>query len=211
MFRKKKEEENKKEKKKKKNRKFLPNILVTHAKKLPFCLGGIDTRAPQFNQPNDIFFYITFEGLLLYTTSSLPHSTMKFTRVLRQAEEVLVKAAEGYPTGLAGLYQHPNPRPALISLYNYTLNYLQKNFPEHSVYRQSVEAMTKSRLKIVEENEIKEVIENKIGGGLIEEIVVQANDELALAKDLSSLKAWEELEEKPLDDQWVYFGKKINE
>ncbi|KAL6680605.1 hypothetical protein CA7LBN_002915 [Candidozyma auris] len=138
-------------------------------------------------------------------------SIMKFTRVLRQAEEVLVKAAEGYPTGLAGLYQHPNPRPALISLYNYTLNYLQKNFPEHSVYRQSVEAMTKSRLKIVEENEIKEVIENKIGGGLIEEIVVQANDELALAKDLSSLKAWEELEEKPLDDQWVYFGKKINE
>lgn len=63
----------------------------------------------------------------------------------------------------------------------------------------------------MEENEIKEVIENKIGGGLIEEIVVQANDELALAKDLSSLKAWEELEEKPLDDQWVYFGKKINE
>lgn len=136
---------------------------------------------------------------------------MRFTAVLRQAEEVLVKAGSGYPTGLAGLYQHPNPRPALISLYNHTLSYLNKNFPEHSVYRQSVEAMTKNRLKIVEENEIKEVIENKIGGGLIEEIVIQAHEELTLAKELANLKAWEELEEQPLEDQWVYFGKKINE
>lgn len=136
---------------------------------------------------------------------------MKFTRVLRQAEEVLVKAASGYPTGLAGLYQHPNPRPALISLYNHTLSYLGNNFPEHSVYRQSVEAMTKNRLKIVEDNEINEVIENKIGGGLIEEIVVQASEELHLARELSKLKVWEELEEKPLEDQWTYFGRKINQ
>lgn len=135
---------------------------------------------------------------------------MKFTGVLRQAEEVLVRSASGIPTGIAGLHQHPNPRPALTSLYKFTLNYLDKNFPEESVYRQSVENMTKNRLKIVEENEINEVIENKIGGGLIEEIVIQANDELNLAKELAGLKAWEPLEEEPLEDQWVYFGKKIN-
>lgn len=133
---------------------------------------------------------------------------MKFTRTLRQAEQVLVRAASGYPTGLTGLYQHPNPRPALVSLYNNTLKVLQ-DFPKESVYRQSVEQMTKNRLKIVEENEITEKIEAQIGGGLIEEIVVQASEELHLARELGALKVWEELEEKPLEDQWVYFGKKI--
>ncbi|KAK6465229.1 hypothetical protein DFJ63DRAFT_14993 [Scheffersomyces coipomensis] len=135
---------------------------------------------------------------------------MRFSRTLfKQAEEVLVKAASGYPTGLTGLYQHPNPRPALISLYNHTLTVLDTKFPKESVYRQSVEALTKNRLKIVEEEEITENIENKIGGGLIEEIVIQAHEELNLANELASLKVWEELAEKPLDDQWVYFGKKV--
>ncbi|EGV61272.1 hypothetical protein PSN45_001387 [Yamadazyma tenuis] len=134
---------------------------------------------------------------------------MRFTRVLKQAEEVLIKAASGNPTGITGLYQHPNPRPALISLYNHTLSLLDTKFPKHSIYRQSVEALTRNRLKVVEENEVSEVIENKIGGGLIEEIIIQAHEELGLAHELAELKCWEELEEKPLDDQWVYFGKKI--
>ena len=59
------------------------------------------------------------------------------------------------------------------------------------------------------EEEITENIENKIGNGLIEELVIQAAEELNLSHELSALKCWEELEEKPLDDQWVYFGKKI--
>lgn len=134
---------------------------------------------------------------------------MRFTRVLKQAEEVLVRAASGYPTGLTGLYQHPNPRPALVALYNHTLTVLDKKFPKESVYKQSVEAMTKNRLKIVQDEEITEIIENKIGGGLIEEIVIQAHEELNLANEMAELKVWEELEEKPLEDQWVYFGKKV--
>lgn len=134
---------------------------------------------------------------------------MRFTRVLKQAEEVLVRSATGIPTGITGLYQHPNPRPALISLYKHTLQVLDQQFPKDSIYKQSVEALTKNRLKVVEENEITEKIEAQIGGGLIEEIVIQAHDELTLAKELAKLKVWEELEEKPLEDQWVYFGKKI--
>lgn len=134
---------------------------------------------------------------------------MRLTPVLRQAQEVLVKAASGKPTGITGIYQHPNPRPALISLYSHTLMVLKDKFPETSVYRQSVEALTRNRLKVVEGSEIVEEIENKIQGGLIEEIVIQANEELNLANELAGLKCWEELEEKPLDDQWVYFGKKI--
>lgn len=139
---------------------------------------------------------------------------MRFTQVLRQLpkvklSEVIVRAGEGIPTGLAGIYKHPNPRPALVALYNETLNVLKDKFPNDSVYRQSVETLTKNRLNIVEKEEIVENIENQIGGGLIEEVVIQAAEELNLVKELGGLKVWEELEEKPLDDQWVYFGKKI--
>lgn len=134
---------------------------------------------------------------------------MRFTRVLKQAEEVLVRAASGKPTGLTGIYEHPNPRPALIALYNHTLKVLDTKFPKESIYKQSVEALTKNRLAVVEAEEITENIENKIGGGLIEEIIIQADEELHLAHELAELKVWEELEDKPLEDQWVYFGKKI--
>ncbi|EDK41954.1 hypothetical protein LELG_00132 [Lodderomyces elongisporus NRRL YB-4239] len=131
---------------------------------------------------------------------------MRPTAALRQ---VLIRAGEGIPTGITGLFKHPNPRPALITLYNNQLEILNKQFPKESVYRQSVEALTKNRLKIVEEEEITENIENKIGNGLIEELVIQAHDEIQLSRELARLKCWEELEEKPLDDQWVYFGKRI--
>ncbi|GME85645.1 unnamed protein product [Ambrosiozyma monospora] len=133
---------------------------------------------------------------------------MRYTNVLRQATEVLIKAGKGNPTGLSGLYQHPNPRPVLIKLYESTLTKLDEKFPKDSIYRQSVENLTQSRLKIVKENEVVEKIENNIGCGLIEELIVQANDEYNLLHKMAEWKAWEPLEDKPLEDQWVYWGKK---
>ncbi|QIX00412.1 hypothetical protein AMS68_005929 [Peltaster fructicola] len=55
----------------------------------------------------------------------------------------------GAPTGLTGLKTHGSPRTALLYLYNATLQKL-KDLPEHSVYRQSTEALTKHRLSIIE-------------------------------------------------------------
>jgi len=55
----------------------------------------------------------------------------------------------GTPTGLTGLSTHPSPRSTLLFLYSATLDRL-KAVPEHSVYRQSVEALTKHRMAIVE-------------------------------------------------------------
>lgn len=55
----------------------------------------------------------------------------------------------GNPTGLTGLLTHPAPRSTLIYLYNATLEKL-KAIPEHSVYRQSTEALTKHRFNIVD-------------------------------------------------------------
>lgn len=55
----------------------------------------------------------------------------------------------GNPTGLTGLFTHPSPRSTLIATYNATLDKLQQ-LPEHSVYRQSTEAVTRHRLKVIE-------------------------------------------------------------
>lgn len=133
---------------------------------------------------------------------------MKFTGVLRQAETVLVRAASGYPTGITGLYQHPEPKKALSAIYTHTLSILDK-FPQHSVYAQAMLSQTKQRLQLITPEATREKIERDIGSGLIEELIIQANDELNLANELLSLKAWDELEEQPLEDQWTYFGKKI--
>lgn len=95
----------------------------------------------------------------------------------------------------------------MIAVYNATLKEVEKSFPADSVYRQSVENITKARKQIVEDNEVTEVIEKQIGNGLIEEILVQAGEEYELIKKLAEYKPWEELAEKPLADQWEYFDK----
>ncbi|KAK0718164.1 ETC complex I subunit conserved region-domain-containing protein [Lasiosphaeria miniovina] len=53
------------------------------------------------------------------------------------------------PTGLTGLRTHASPRSTLLFLYQTTLVKLQ-DVPEHSLYRQSVEAVTRHRLSLVE-------------------------------------------------------------
>lgn len=67
------------------------------------------------------------------------------TRLLATAKYL----SPGAPTGLTGVLTHSAPRSTLLYLYNNTLDKL-KQFPEHSVYRQSIEGLTKHRLAIVE-------------------------------------------------------------
>ncbi|ETS83857.1 hypothetical protein PFICI_05733 [Pestalotiopsis fici W106-1] len=222
----------------------------------------------------------------------------------------------GNPTGLTGLYTHSSPRSSLLYLYSSTLDKL-KAAPESSLYRQSIEALTKHRMaivaaaeppgykewqtraqKVLKENpegfniaseaaidgaqaqiitkgdqtfllrhdpqvkderyeewdgeldeggereglrseaeradadlifsrkplELKqsqvkwepepqltadqvEEIEQKIGAGLIEEVVQMAESELKLVDYMLQAKPWEELEEKPVEGQWTYFDR----
>jgi NADH dehydrogenase (ubiquinone) 1 alpha subcomplex subunit 5 len=56
----------------------------------------------------------------------------------------------GAMTGITGLYTHGSPRSTLLYLYGTTLEKL-KAFPESSLYRQSVEALTRHRLALVEQ------------------------------------------------------------
>ncbi|KAI1499345.1 ETC complex I subunit conserved region-domain-containing protein [Biscogniauxia marginata] len=50
-----------------------------------------------------------------------------------------------------------------------------------------------------------EEVERKIGGGLIEEVVQTAENELKLVDVMYDAKVWETLEEKPAEGQWTYF------
>ncbi|KAK9448176.1 ETC complex I subunit conserved region-domain-containing protein [Limtongia smithiae] len=104
-------------------------------------------------------------------------------------------------TGLTGIYEFPNPRPRLLRLY-YETDRLLQEFPESSVYRKSVEGINKHRAAIVEANTEVFDIEQKIGGGLIEEILIQAGEEYILAQKLLQWKAWEKLEDEPPVGVW---------
>jgi NADH dehydrogenase (ubiquinone) 1 alpha subcomplex subunit 5 len=105
---------------------------------------------------------------------------MHWTRVLRTAK---------WPTGITGLRHHPQPRSHLINVYTATLESI-KEIPERTVYRQSVEALTKERLGIVESTEDPNVIEAKIGQGLVEEVIDVAEKELLLVEKMKQWKPY---------------------
>ena len=73
-------------------------------------------------------------------------ATLRLLAAVRPAGKYLVPGA---PTGLTGIATHASPRATLLYLYTSTLDKL-KLAPEHSVYRQSVEALTRHRLALVE-------------------------------------------------------------
>ncbi|KAJ1554784.1 hypothetical protein HK096_001657 [Nowakowskiella sp. JEL0078] len=127
---------------------------------------------------------------------------MRFGLILRSASLHIKET-----TGIHGIAVHPFPRPALIETYNRILHSI-KRIPSESVYRQSVEAITKQRLAVVESLDNYEDIEKKLNAGQIEELIMQAEDELKLISKMEEYKSWEPLEVKPIEGQWDYFGQK---
>ena len=129
---------------------------------------------------------------------------MRWTALLRTAK---------WPSGITGVHQHPHPRQRLLNLYNATLKSLQ-GIPEHAVYRQSVEALTRERLKVVENTEDTNAIEAQIGQGLVEEVIDAAEKELVLLEKMKLWQAylyhsnwfdcrWEKLEVEAPEGQWT--------
>ncbi|KAF9618022.1 hypothetical protein IFM89_039419 [Coptis chinensis] len=92
-------------------------------------------------------------------------------------------------TGIVGLDVVPNAREQLISLYSKTLNEI-KSVPEDEGYRKAVESFTKHRLKVCQEEEDWEQIENKLGCGQIEEVLEEAKDELTLIGKMIEWAPW---------------------
>ncbi|KAF0388436.1 ETC complex I subunit conserved region-domain-containing protein [Gigaspora margarita] len=115
----------------------------------------------------------------------------------------LLNATQKTTTGLFGLAIHPNPRHHLIETYKNTLNALTK-LPSNAVYRHATESLTKHRLSIAESTENIQEIENKINAGIIEEVILQAEDELKLVAKMEEWKSWEPLQDPPPEKQWEY-------
>jgi NADH dehydrogenase (ubiquinone) 1 alpha subcomplex subunit 5 len=107
---------------------------------------------------------------------------LRLTRPLRQ---VLKRT-----TGIHGLAVHPDPLPVLIKTYESTLSTLS-SIPQTSIYRQSVEALVRSKLNIVK-NASGDVtaVEQWLNEGQIEEALDIATDELSLATKMIEWKAY---------------------
>ncbi|KAL9938861.1 hypothetical protein V8E36_002580 [Tilletia maclaganii] len=149
------------------------------------------------------------------------------SRVLRVSAAAVARAASAGPstatpsiaprtkqtTEIFGIDVHPTPLTELRETYNRTLSTLQA-LPQGTVYRQAAEALTNHRLSIVEsalgqgkvvDEDVIKSVEDQLDLGQIEQVIMQANDELGLAAKMTEWKAYEPLEHTPSPGQWKYF------
>lgn len=76
--------------------------------------------------------------------------------------------------------------------------------PEHAAYRKYTEKTVTERLAIVQSEPNVEKVQQKLNSGLIEEAVIQAENELVLARRMLEFKAWEPLVQKAPENQWKW-------
>lgn len=89
-----------------------------------------------------------------------------------------------------GLNVHPNPLPELRKTLESTKELLNQ-IPSHSAYRQATTTLTQQRLDILDRAKGNvEAVETELKLGQIEEVLVQAQDELNLAQKMIEWKAY---------------------
>ncbi|KAG6429485.1 probable NADH dehydrogenase [ubiquinone] 1 alpha subcomplex subunit 5, mitochondrial [Salvia hispanica] len=108
----------------------------------------------------------------------------------RVARPLMMMAKVKETTGIVGLDVVPNAREVLIGLYSKTLEEI-KAVPEDEGYRKAVETFTRHRLKVCQEEEDWETIENKLGCGQVEELIEEAQDELTLIGRMIEWNPWD--------------------
>lgn len=83
---------------------------------------------------------------------------------------------------------HPDPLPALASIYTSTLSVLG-GLPSTSVYRQATEAITQHRLKLVQSAN-GDIAKAESGlGSMVEQAIEEAKDEQKVAAKMTEWKA----------------------
>ncbi|XP_037782879.1 NADH dehydrogenase [ubiquinone] 1 alpha subcomplex subunit 5-like [Penaeus monodon] len=112
-------------------------------------------------------------------------------------------AARKLTTGLTGLAVATNPHHTLGVLYGKILRCLQK-MPPNSSYRQYTEQIVSERNNHVKTEPDLTKLEKAINAGQIEEVIVQAEKELSLARKMLEWKAWEPLVQDPPKGQWQW-------
>ncbi|XP_075002918.1 NADH dehydrogenase [ubiquinone] 1 alpha subcomplex subunit 5 isoform X1 [Calonectris borealis] len=104
-------------------------------------------------------------------------------------------------TGLVGLAVAENPHERLRILYTKILGVLQ-NIPKDAAYRKYTEQIVNQRFNLVQKETDVQKLQDKLNSGHIEEVIVQAENELSLARKMIQWKPWEPLVEEPPSDQW---------
>ncbi|XP_042648470.1 NADH dehydrogenase [ubiquinone] 1 alpha subcomplex subunit 5 isoform X1 [Tyto alba] len=107
----------------------------------------------------------------------------------------------GGTTGLVGLAVAENPHERLRILYTKILGILQ-NIPKDAAYRKYTEQIINQRFNFVQTETDVQKLQDKLNCGHIEEVIVQAENELSLARKMIQWKPWEPLVEEPPSDQW---------
>ncbi|XP_068611152.1 NADH dehydrogenase [ubiquinone] 1 alpha subcomplex subunit 5 [Brachionichthys hirsutus] len=106
-------------------------------------------------------------------------------------------------TGLVGLAVSQNPHERLRILYSKILASLQ-SMPRDAAYRSYTEQLVGERMEHVNAEPDVEKLQTKINCGQIEEVIFQAECELALSRRMSEWKPWEPLVDEPPPDQWKW-------
>ncbi|XP_015585007.1 NADH dehydrogenase [ubiquinone] 1 alpha subcomplex subunit 5 [Cephus cinctus] len=106
-------------------------------------------------------------------------------------------------TGLTGLAVSIQPHYFLSVLYSKVLRALEK-LPQDYIYRQQTEEIIRERAAILKNNPDWRDVEAKIGCGQMEELMIQAENELRLAKNMVQWKPWEQPEMQEPPNQWKW-------
>ncbi|XP_010633659.1 NADH dehydrogenase [ubiquinone] 1 alpha subcomplex subunit 5 isoform X2 [Fukomys damarensis] len=106
-------------------------------------------------------------------------------------------------TGLVGLAVCETPQERLKILYTKILDVLGQ-IPKNAAYRKYTEQIASERLAVVEAESNVKKLEDQLQLGQIEEVILQAENELSLARKMIKWKPWEPLVEEPPANQWKW-------
>ncbi|XP_053440547.1 NADH dehydrogenase [ubiquinone] 1 alpha subcomplex subunit 5-like [Nycticebus coucang] len=106
-------------------------------------------------------------------------------------------------TGLVGLAICETPHERLRILYTKILDVLEQ-IPKTAAYRKHTEQITNEKLAMVKAEPDVKKLEDQLQGGQIEEVILQAEHELSLARKMMQWKPWEPLVEEAPANQWKW-------
>ncbi|XP_007532614.1 NADH dehydrogenase [ubiquinone] 1 alpha subcomplex subunit 5-like [Erinaceus europaeus] len=106
-------------------------------------------------------------------------------------------------TGLVELAVCDTLHKRLKILYAKILDVLDQ-IPKNTAYRKYTEQITNEKLSMVKAEPNVKKLEEQLQSGQIEEVIVQAENELSLARKMVQWKPWELLVDEPPTNQWKW-------
>lgn len=76
--------------------------------------------------------------------------------------------------------------------------------PKEAAYRKYTEMIVKERMNVLKETDNAFDLEVRMNCGQAEELIIQAENELNLARKMLNWKPWEPLIEEPPSGQWTW-------